>query len=279
MSLNQLLFLLDIGFLTFRVWDILDIVIVGYLMFRIYKLLRGSVAFNIFIGLVLLYLVWWLVGVLQMDLLSLILSQFVSVGVIMLIIIFQPEVRKFLLFLGKSTRESRPHLFQRFFSSGLNSREDLILIVEELRKALSALSKSKTGALIVLTGNDNIDSIEETGTKLDSDIRDSLILSIFQKASPLHDGAMVINSNRISAVACILPISHSQALPANSGLRHRAAVGVTESTDGIAFVVSEENGEISYAQEGKLNLHLSEAEVYLVLEKHLIGPDSQVSGN
>ncbi len=241
---------MEIGFLPITLWDLLDVLIVGYLMYRIYKLLRGSIAFNIFIGVIAVYGVWWLVRALDMELLSSILTQFVNVGVIMLIIIFQPEVRRFLLFVGNTTLKGRAGFFNRLFDrQGFSSLDQLIL---DITAAAKVLAKSKTGALIVISENDNLQGFADSGIVLDAEVSAQLLISIFNKESPLHDGAVIITGNRIKMAGSVLSVSDSLELPQWVGLRHRAGVGVTEETDALVVIVSEESGNISIAKQGRL---------------------------
>ena len=243
--------LFQLGFLPVRIWDILDIIIVGYLIYQIFKLLRGSMAFNIFIGVVILYLIWWLVGMLNMDMLSLLLDQFVSVGVIILIIIFQPEVRRFLLIVGNTTLRQRSNFLQRLMDRNLDiDPSDRLAGIKELKAALLRMSRKKWGALIVLSKNLNMDGISNTGVRMDATISQPLVESIFNKESPLHDGAVIISNNKIHSASCILPVSDNPDLPKSAGLRHRAAVGITERMNVATFVVSEETGAIGFSSDG-----------------------------
>jgi len=252
-------FLFQIGFLPISLWDVLDVAIVGYLVYRVYLLLRGSIAFNIFVGIVIIYLLWWVVGMLNMDMLSMILSQFVNVGFIIIIIIFQPEVRRFLLLLGNTTLGRRTDVMLRWFTRNLEKKSVNEAAVQELKLAILRMSKDKTGALIVFSDITDLDAIGQAGVSLDAKISQSLLLSIFQKESPLHDGAVVISKGKILSASCILPISHSAELPPHTGLRHRAALGISERSSSKAFVVSEETGKISFAVNGYLEYNLSEA--------------------
>jgi len=253
-------YLFEIGFLPIRIWDILDILIVGYLMYQIYKLLRGSIAFNIFIGVIFIFVLWWLVGVLKMDLLSSVLSQFVSVGVLMLLIIFQPEVRRFLLILGNNTLKQRSNFLSSILDSSRNIKEgDKQQHIQEIKKAIMSMSRTKTGALIVFTSNLNLEVFSNSGVPINGMISQMLLESIFNKESPLHDGAVIIANGKIVSASSVLPLSASQGLPQAAGLRHRAAVGVSENTTVAAFVVSEENGTIAVAYEGKLKGNLDES--------------------
>ena len=262
-------FLFDIGFLPIRILDLLDIVIVGYLMFLVYKLLRGSVAFNIFIGVLLLYLIYWLVGISDMNLLHQVLGQFVSVGFIILIIIFQPEIRRFLLLLGDTTIKQRSNFFSKLLQrnvegEGSSNQEQ----INAIKSSMVKLSKEKTGALIVITQNPNLGSLANSGTRMDAQLTEALLLTIFNKETPLHDGAVVIYNQKILSASCVLPVSDNPNLPRRAGLRHRAAVGITENSDVASFVVSEETGKISYAHQGNLNQNISPEELERLLTLH-----------
>lgn len=263
-----MLYLFDIGFLPIRIWDVLDILIVGYLMYQLYKLLRGNIAFNILVGVFMLYLAWWLVNQLQMDLLAAVLGQFVSVGVIIIIIIFQPEVRRFLLVLGKNTLRQRFNFLGHLLDRNLESVEEKARQIRALRFALLRMSKKKIGALIVLAGNLNLEGLVSSGVAMGSEISEPLLESIFTKESPLHDGAVLIANGKILSASCILPVSESQRLHPSAGLRHRAAVGITERAEVAAFVVSEETGYISLATDGKLRRKIHEDELLALLNEY-----------
>jgi len=250
-------YLVSIGFLDINFWDILDILICGFLLFRIYKLLRGSLALNILVGLLLLYIIWFVVDLLDMELLSLILTQFVNVGVILLLIVFQPEVRRFLLYLGRGTLKRRSGWYSKLFGEGLELSEGKLHSINDLLLAIDQLSASKTGALMVFTTDTNLQGLSNSGVVLNAQISTPLITSIFQKDTPLHDGAMIINDNRIFAARVVLPVSERIDLPKHVGLRHRAAVGITEGTDTASVIVSEETGKISFAKEGKLEIGIN----------------------
>ena len=255
--------LVQIGFLPVSVWDVLDVAIVSYLLYQLYKLVRGSVAFNIFIGVVTLYALWFLVGLLGMDMLRAVLGQFVSVGVIIIIIIFQPELRRFLILLGNNTLRQRSQVLRRVFRLGNGGadadggrtrlREQI-----ELKKALVGMAKTRTGALIVVTDNAEGEPIGPSGTRINALVSDELLRTIFDKHTPLHDGAVLIESGRIVAAGCVLPLTERSDLPQSVGLRHRAAVGLTERSQATAFLVSEETGFISVAKGGRLLRRLSE---------------------
>jgi uncharacterized protein (TIGR00159 family) len=200
-----------------------------------------------------------------MELLSLILGQFVSVGVLVIAIVFQPELRRFLLILGNQTLKGRLNFLNlNEKKEYIDSRRD----IAELKETILELSKNHVGALIVLAKNMNLQALIETGVALDAEIKKPLLLSIFNRESPLHDGAVIIDNQRIRAASCILPLSENTHLPPESGLRHRAAVGVTEMANVAAFVVSEENGRISMAWQGNLNFNINEDELESLLEKY-----------
>ena len=242
-----------VGILDIRILDILDIAIVAYLLFSIYKLLKGSVAFNIFIGLALLYGLYVLVNVLDMKLLSLFLTNIGNLGVILLIIIFQPEIRRFLLYLGNTTLKSRADFFRRIFPKQEKIfTADLMAYTKEISEGILALQKDQEGALIILEGHSEMSESEESGEPIDAQISGHLITSIFRKESPLHDGAVLIKHNRIAFARCILPVSAQEELPDWAGLRHRAGLGVSEIHDVLAIIVSEETGNLAVAEKGEL---------------------------
>lgn len=259
-----MILLYDIGFLNIRFFDIIDILIVGYLIYQVYRLLRGSVAFNIFVGIVFLYVLWWLVKALKMELLSMILGQFVSVGVLVIAIVFQPELRRFLLIIGNQTLRGRFN----FMNPTSDNKNDYSNEVNEILQAIIELSESETGALIVLANNSTLINMADTGVKLEANISKSLIISIFNKESPLHDGAIIISDHRIKVASSVLPLSESPDLPQEAGLRHRAALGITEAANVTAFIVSEENGRISMAHQGELICDLDQSMLASLLEKY-----------
>jgi len=217
-----MLLLFKIGFLPVRIWDVLDILIVGYLMYQMYRLLRGNIAFNIFIGLVMIYVIWWLVNQLDMDLLAAVLGQFVSVGVIIIIIIFQPEVRRFLLFLGNTTLRQRSNFLGRIIDRNFESSAQRERYIEALKNAMLRMSRRKTGALIVLADDINLDGLINGGVPVDGIISEQLIESIFNKSSPLHDGAVIVENGKVKTASAILPVSENANLPKSAGLRQRA---------------------------------------------------------
>lgn len=262
------LFLLKIGFLPIRIWDVFDVLIVGYLLYHLYKLLRGSIAFNIFIGVVMLSVAWWLVDTLEMNLLKVVLGQFVSVGVIVLIIIFQPEVRRFLLMLGNTTLRQQSNFLRRLLDQNVEGLDERKLQIKAVRDAIKRMSRYRTGALIVLADQTGLEAISSSGVMVDARISQPLVESIFHKESPLHDGAMLISKGKILAASCILPVSDNPNLPRNAGLRHRAGVGVTEVSDVAVFIVSEEDGSVSFAFKGVLEGNLEDDRLAALLDRH-----------
>jgi len=255
-----------IGFLEVTFWDILDILIVGFLIYQIYKLLRGSLAFNIVVGLAFLFIASNVVEYLQMGMLSSLLGGFVSLGLLALLIVFQPEVRRFLIVVGRGTMAGQENFIRRLLGKEWEV-EDNDAIIQSILRAIQGFSKNKTGALIVFSRDANVESFANSGVILDANISSRLLESIFNKDSPLHDGAVIINANKIHSASCVLPVSDNSNLPDSLGLRHRAGVGVTETTDALALIVSEENGKFSVARNGKLSNDLSLKQVENRLKK------------
>lgn len=235
-------------FIQIRIVDVIDIMLVALLLYVLYRLLRGTAAISIFVGIVAIFLIWQLVNALQMELLSTILGAFVSVGFIALIIIFQPEIRRFLFTIGTKTQ----HGENKFFHFFKRERRHVTIDTETLCQACKSMSDIKQGALIVITRQNTMPDIVMTGVNIDAELSKPLIENIFFKNSPLHDGAMIITSNRIKAARCILPVSNNSNLPGHYGLRHRAAVGISENNDCIVLVVSEETGDISLVKAGNI---------------------------
>lgn len=261
---------IDIDFSSIRIWDILDILIVAYLFYIIYQLLKGNIAFNIFIGVIAIFGIWKLTSLLDMKLTSTFFEQFASVGIIMLLIVFQPEIRRFLLVLGNTTLRQRYHFFDRWFiKNDPNSSSKKQLNIRSIKTAIINLSKEKTGALIVISNNLPLDTIGDTGISLDAKISQELIESIFNKSSPLHDGAIIISNGKIKAASCVLPLSDNNDLPKKTGLRHRAAMGASEQNDAAVFIISEENGSVSFSFNGELQQDISENKISELLIEHL----------
>jgi diadenylate cyclase len=253
------------GFISIRFLDIIDILLVAYLLYEIYNLIKGTSAINIFIGIVSIFLLWRLVRVLEMEMLSEILGAFISVGFIALIIVFQPEIRKFLLLVGTPSFIKKRR--QRFFFWRFNLGNEATLDIDPIVKACHKMASNRIGALIIIAHSNALEEYLENSEVIDARISEQLIESTFFPNSPLHDGAMIIINNRIKAVRSILPVSKKTELPTFIGLRHRAAVGITERSDAIAVIVSEQTGKISYAKQGALKLDLSAAELKNILEE------------
>ena len=262
------MFLFNIGFLNFGVIDAIEIILVALLIYQVYKLLKGSIAFNIFFGLLAIYLLHFIVEALDMKLLSGLLGNFVGAGVLLLIIVFQPEIRRFLLIIGRGGLFTKGQFWKNLSSQNwdmANSGQSL----KALYKALVKMSESKTGALIIIAPSSDLPYFSSTGVSIKATISSDLIISIFFKNSPLHDGAMIISDDRIIAAKCILPVSESKEIPSWAGLRHRSAVGITEQTDAVAIVVSEETGHYSYASKGLLKGRVSIDELHRVIKESL----------
>jgi diadenylate cyclase len=255
-------------FIEFSLLDILDILLVAILLYYIYKLLKGTVAINIVIGIALIFFMWKITQALKMEMLSGILGYLLSGGVIALIIVFQQEIRKFLLMIGTTNfTNKRSFLKQlKFLQTEIGSEIDTETIIEACQK----MSKTKTGALIVIERTNTLDFLINTGDKMSALLNEALLQSIFYKNSPLHDGALIIRDNNIVATRVVLPISDSTKIPARFGLRHRAAIGVSEKTDAVCLLVSEETGEISYIKDGGFELYANFKELNEKLRKDLM---------
>ena len=256
-------------FFEFGIKDIVEILLVALVLYYSYRLMRESRSLNVFIGIMVFIVVWLFVSqVLQMRLLGSILDKLVSVGVIALIVLFQDDIRKFLYNLGAHQQMKR---FTSLFSSrgkDKDSKEVKETIMPIVMASMN-MSKSKVGALIVIERSVPLDDIVQTGDLIDASINQRLIENVFFKNSPLHDGAMVISKKRIKAAGCILPVSHDLDIPKELGLRHRAAMGISQESDAVAVVVSEETGGISIAVKGNFRLRLSAEELESILTKEL----------
>lgn len=260
--------LFHIGFLSVRLIDLIDIAIVTFLLYKLYNLLRGGVAINIFIGLLTVYALYWIcVKILNMDLLGTILGQFISLGFIALIIVFQQEVRRFLIVLGTNNILSKNTFTRQILPWNWQMTKNPPLDISAILKACRQMSKDKTGAIIVLAKSSELKYYSNTGDVMDAEISQRLIESIFFKNSPMHDGAIIIVNNKIKAARCVLPVTENIELPAHLGMRHRAAVGITEQSDAVALTVSEETGEISIAKEGQIQINVTLDELEKVLRE------------
>jgi uncharacterized protein (TIGR00159 family) len=254
--------------LDFSVLDVIDIVMVALLLYYVYKLIRGTVAINIFIGIVIFYLFFLLVDTLEMRMLSKILGGFMSVGIIALIVVFQPEIRKFLLMIGSTNFGKKSAILGRFQFLTSSVRKNNTN-ANDIVKAATKMASTKTGAIMILERNNNLDFLVETGDQMNIEVTQPILESIFFKNSPLHDGAIIISNNIIKATRIILPVSNQKDIPAHFGLRHRAAIGITEKTDALAIVVSEESGQISYINNGAFIIYKNTQELIEKLEAEL----------
>lgn len=258
-----------LNFLEFKVTDILDIILVAVLLYYIYKLVRGSVAINIFIGIVIIWGFWKLTELLGMEMISSMVGGFMQVGLIALIIVFQQEIRKFLLMIG-STNFSNKRKFIKHFKFLRQDELSSSVDIDAILSACETMSSTKTGAIIVIERSNSLDFIKSSGDKMYAEVNKPIIESIFYKNSPLHDGAAVIENNYIVATRVILPVSNERNIPLRFGLRHRAAVGITEKTDALSLVVSEETGTISYIKNGEFIVYRDMDELEALVKEDLI---------
>lgn len=230
----------------------IDIILFGVMLYYAYKLVKGTAAINIFLGFVIIYIIWSITELVNMPILSNILGGFISVGLIALIVVFQQEIRKFLLLLGSSNITNNKNILRKFNLFFKISNEQAKMDIDEFISACEILKKNKTGALFVIEKNNSLDFVRTTGDELNCVISAPLIESIFFKNSPLHDGAVIIEGNFITGSRIILPVSENENINSRLGLRHRAAIGITEKTDALAIVISEENGKLSLVKNGEL---------------------------
>ena len=231
--------------------------------------MKGSVAVRIFLGVLSLYLIFLIVRAAQMELLGLILGQFMGVGVLAAIILFQPEIRKFLLMIGKTTDFNKENFFSNLFIWKRRENKSTFNITPVI-EASKILGGSNTGALIVFSRDTALKFYAESGDLIDAILSKRLLLSIFNKHSPLHDGAVIIFNGRIKAARCILPVTENDNLPAQFGLRHRAALGMSETTDTMVLIVSEETGQLSIAWNGRILHNLSPQEIRKKIYEYLL---------
>lgn len=258
----------DLQLWDFRFIDFIDVFLVAILLFYIYKLVKGTVAINIFIGIIIIYLVWVVTDYLNMHLLYRIVDGFMKVGIIALIVVFQPEIRKFLLLVGSTNFAGKKRIFKNF--KFLSSDTETTTNVDVIVNACIKMGASNTGALIVIERNNNLDFLTNTGDEMTIEVSQPIIESIFFKNSPLHDGAIVIENNVVKATRVILPVNNEVTIPKRFGLRHRAALGITERTDAVALVVSEETGAISYVKNAEFVLYNSPKELIEKIKKDLV---------
>lgn len=257
-------------FFEFGIKDIIDILLVAFLLYYTYKLMKASGSIKVFTGILVFILMWLVVTqVLEMKLLGSIFDTLKNVGVIALIVLFQDEIRRFLWTLGSHRHVSSLVRFFMGTKKELLQHDDIMPVV----MACLSMGKQKVGALIVIEHNVPLEEIIRTGELIDANISQRLIENIFFKNSPLHDGAMVISKKRIKAAGCILPVSHDLDIPKELGLRHRAAMGISQQSDAHAIIVSEETGAISVAYKGRFYLRLSAEELESLLTQEIKSAD------
>lgn len=258
--------MLLISFFKISFVDILDIIFVGILFYQLYRLVKGTAALNIFIGLLLFYILWKIVVLFRLNLLSEIFGQFISVGVLALVVVFQPEIRKFLLFIGSKNplKKANISIWRE------RTEKEEYPKINTIVKACQRMSASKTGALIVITKEHLLEEYIQTGEVINARTSLDLIETIFFKNTPLHDGALIITKKMMIAARCVLPITRQNDVPSNLGLRHRAALGITEHADCVAIVVSEQTGKISVCYGGRINQNITVDDLKLTLRKHFI---------
>ncbi|MCL2727863.1 MAG: diadenylate cyclase CdaA [Bacteroidales bacterium] len=248
------------------IFNYIDIILVGLLIYQAFKIIRGTAAMSILVGIIVIYFIYLVTRELKMNLLSTVLGSVMSVGVLALIIVFQQEIRRFLLHLGSRYTISFGKIKWLSIFFKRKSKGMSLQCLDELIQACRKMSETKTGALILITRRSSLEAIAETGDAIDAVVSRRLIENIFFKNAPLHDGAMLISSERVRAVRCTLPISDNPNIPAHYGMRHRAAMGISEQTDALVVVVSEETGNISVVQNGNIQKINSFTELRLTID-------------
>ncbi len=247
---------------NFGLINLIDIAVIGVIFYLLFRLLKGTTAFTVSVGLYILLAVYGMAKYFNLPLLSAALGAFWDVGVIFIIVIFRQEIRRFLMLLGKNILSGNKFSFTRIFPTAMTHKEKELHMMEAVLEACYKMSQERTGALIVFSGTTELKYISQSGTNTDAVVSAKIIETFFNKTSPLHDGALIISRNRIKAAGCILPISQEITnLPENVGTRHRSAVSVTNQSDAIAIIVSEENGSISIAKQGLLFYNLNKQQL------------------
>ena len=259
-----------INFITFGINDAIDILLVAIILYLAYNLVKGTSAINIFIGLALIYFAYIVIKAFDLKLLTSVLGKFVNVGVIAIMIVFQQEIRKFLLYIG-SNEFLRNKNWKGIikFTTGTPESAKIMLDVDAVADACFNMSDTKTGALIIIERKSDLKFFINTGEVVDSGLTSRMLENIFYKNSPLHDGAVIIHDNRIVAARCVLPVTEKDNFPAYYGMRHRAAVGITENTDALAITVSEQTGSVSLTIHGEIKPDLSKERLLYLLEKNI----------
>jgi diadenylate cyclase len=253
-----------VGFLDISWIDVLDVALVAYLLYQVFFLIRDSIAAKVFLGYLLIYVAYLIVKALGMELLSTILGQFMNVGVLALLIIFQPEIRRFLMIVGRTTNFQENRFLRRFFPQ--TSYFEKADVIHEIVESARMMATAHTGALIVIQREDDLKRYCDTGDEIDGVVSKRMLWNIFFKNSPLHDGATIIQNGRIKAARCTLPSSENESISPTLGFRHRAALGMSENSDAAIIVVSEEKGEISLVNDGGMFRSITPEE----LEKKLL---------
>lgn len=257
----------DLSLFKITPYSIIDILVLAIIIYQLYNLIRGTIAANILIGLGLIYALYFIVPETKMPLLYGILKRVADVGIIAVIILFQQEIRRFLLFVGKNASLQRNKAWWQYFFGKSEVEKNNYARIKPIIDACKSMKQTRTGALMVFTKYYDEQFYQNSCEVVEAKISTRLLESIFQKYSPLHDGAVVISDNKIKSASCILPLTDKTDLPAQFGLRHRAGIGVTESNDATAIIVSEETGEISYSRHGKVKMNISFAELEKLLNK------------
>lgn len=254
--------------INFGVKDIIDILIIATLLFYVYKLMKNTGTLSLFYGVLVFFALWVIASeIFDLRLTGTILDKFMSIGLIILVILFQDQIKRFLIDIGS---QGRLRFVRRLFGHREGGEVEHARIMAVVYACMS-MSKSKTGALIVFQRKMPLGDYERTGDIIDADINVRLIENIFFKNSPLHDGAMIIAGHRIKSVGCILPVSHDMDIPKNLGLRHRAALGMSQATDAVCVIVSEETGGISVAKDGAIQVKISAPDLEHILSSALVG--------
>ncbi|HNW50193.1 MAG TPA: diadenylate cyclase CdaA [Prolixibacteraceae bacterium] len=252
------------AFITIRFLDVVDILLVAFLIYELYMLIRGTAAFSILVGLFMFYLIWLVTKGLDMGLISGILGGVVGVGALAIVIVFQPEIRKMFLLLGNRYNLNRTLSLDNIFFREKDEAADLH--IKDIIQACEAMSATKTGALIVLINKTELKEYEETGEMIDAPVSSALLQTIFFKNAPLHDGAVIIRKGRILAARCVLPVTDKEIENDQLGLRHRAAIGISQVTDAQVIVVSEETGRLAYVLNGNIHENVNPIELSRMVE-------------
>lgn len=265
-----MLFKFYILFLSFGIIDAIDIFLVAVMLYQLYKMVKGTAAVNIFIGLASIYIFWIIVRAFEFDMLGSILGKFINVGVIAIMVVFQQEIRKFLLYIGSNDFVKNNNWRSVFsFAKRVSSSTAFDLDMDAILNACFNMSDTKTGALIIISRKSDLKFYVNTGEMVDSALTDKMLENIFYKNSPMHDGAVIIKDNRIIAARCVLPVTEKENFPSHFGMRHRAAVGITETTDALAITVSEQTGVVSLTEKGEINSNLNRDKLRYLIEKNI----------